>query len=124
MKRFSRQQKQEFDPARLVSRLASNNDANSEDRHVRTMKATERLLIVGAATLPLLFAGCAGDYYGAGYGGPYYGGRDFYGESYGYRDFRSSHDHDGEDHEGQGHDGEGHDSESHEGEGHEGGDRD
>jgi hypothetical protein len=42
---------------------------------VRTMKPTEKPLIIGATALTLLFGGCAGDYYvGGPYEGPYYGG--------------------------------------------------
>ena len=59
-----------------------------KDHQVRTMKATEKLLILGAAMVTLLFSGCAGGYYG---GGPYFGGHHFYGQSFGTRHFGSSH---------------------------------
>src|ERR1700724_3079209 len=57
----------------------------------RTMKLREKLLMIGAAAVTLLFAGCAGDYFGAGYEIPYYGGQYFYGQNFGSRHFRSNH---------------------------------
>jgi hypothetical protein len=45
---------------------------------------TKKLLLIGAAAVALLFAGCAGDYYVSGpYEGPYYGGFGPYYSGYG-----------------------------------------
>ena len=58
-----------------------------KDHQVRTMKTTEKLLLIGAVAVTLLFGGCADDYYGGGYESPYYGGHYFYGQSFGARHF-------------------------------------
>jgi hypothetical protein len=71
------------------------------------MTRTEKLLIIGCSAFSLLFAGCAGGYYGGGDEVPYYGGHYFYGQSFGARHFASAHG-SGGGHSGGGHGGGGH----------------
>ena len=74
-----------------ILRSDSHDAAIQTAQATRTMKGREKILITAAAAVTLLFAGCAGDYYGVGYESPYYGGQYFYGQNFGIHHFRYNH---------------------------------